>query len=61
MAALAYRYETQLSPLDPSYRHVTASESSADPLLSQNERMLLERIERIEQQLGPPSGLRRTD
>jgi hypothetical protein len=54
MAALADRYETQLAQPDPSYRHVTANESSADPPLSQNERMLLERIERIEQQLAPP-------
>jgi hypothetical protein len=60
MAALASRYETQLSRLDPSYRPVTTTTAAmtetpittATPSLSQNEKMLLDRIERLEQQSG---------
>jgi hypothetical protein len=60
MAARASRYETQLSRLDPSYRPVTTNPSAmpgtpittAPPSLSQNEKMLLDRIERLEQQSG---------
>ena len=60
MAALATRYETRLAELDLSYRPVTgtASRTAVTPMTttpassSQNEKMLLERIEELERQVG---------
>jgi len=62
MATLATRYETELARLDPAYRPVAAEAnavaeartSNAQPQLSGNERMLLDRIEQLERQTGRP-------
>ena len=54
MASIAAGYEIQLSRLDPTFRPVTPVESPAAPPLSENEKMLVDRIERLERQIGPP-------
>jgi len=51
MATLAKRYETELSRLDPNYRAPSAA-APAPPC--QDEKMLLDRIERLEQQNRQP-------
>ena len=61
-AAFASRFETQLSRLDPSYRAAISTGPSparapgatASAPLSQNEKMLLDRIQRLEQQVAQP-------